>query len=1122
MDNYPKIYSINTVGIRQHYNADYLLHPIRTDFTGNNGVGKSIIADLMQLIFIPHRNDWKSGGTEDNNAKNLRKIETIPLQKEFIQFAYVFLNIERSKGKYVTIGVYIPRNTTPIRPFIISKNPDESNLKSYNTPLFSKDFISQKRILDIVKNNNELGKHLYDKYDLHLHSFYQSEEIKKYHQILYNNLILDIDLTISSNYQSFAKILQSFARAKTLNINKSNSLKEFLFEDNAYIKKLFDEQKEELIERMKQYRETDNQIQLLTQKQNALSELKKLETNKNEAFENYLKADTSFAYYEFLRKKQAKESNEKKLKKATQNKEKYKKEQEQLKINIQNTEIEYSKADKTYTALNEYNNLYRDYQDLNKEPNQINDKIIDLKGNKSKLEKNIENLSKQIEKVKSEIPSPYKIAEKEKLHKKFNEKLIRLKQFENFKSFTELENLQSEYEKNVNQYSQILQNIDNEIKSKHELLKLYTNNRSNSLFNWAIKNDKNLNIYQESILFYFKSIYTIKPDTYEKFVLNPDKLLNSDYELTENNGFWIRTGEINEFIPLVSKQVFRDTKTLKELIEKEKEQIKFEISNLKNDKNTIKQHDKDTLNKHNINSDFLQFPTFEQLEDLFNLYQENLKENFSTKNEDCKKEYESLLKLQGEKENEINRLSKELNDASKNIGKITKEIQEKEQHLKELQENINNKKEEIAKKKAEIDFEFETNQLKELIQDYKDKKDKSDKLRKKLNEKGEKVQEHLNLLTEEISSCQALKKTYETEFNRTKESIEWKINNFKEKLSYEFDNQTKEYSADEVKILKETFDKDIETYQKRYLEVLFQFEESKKNKEEIEKSEFSFPVLENVLLGSRIKHFDNISVELNELNQNMNQFIKLQKDIVLNVFTYVDSLYNEYKKQIEKLNMFFLNRKVSDDFTLNIEFKAKKSINKIDGKTEPIINWVRRMKESAKSRDIFSIETKSAEIKPEELIEKIVEKFYDAKTIDFNELINPKTYFELETKFIDKEGVPHPPSSGQGYTVIVLLCVARLAVIKKTDNVHKGIKFVILEEIGTLDDINFELATKDGFQVITMNPRPYSSYSEEGAYVHMLTKGKEDSVINYKPLSVFKKKGIQEDLQDYILNLAKK
>ena len=52
MIEYPRIFSLSTVGVRKHYNQDYLLHQVRTDFTGNNGIGKSLIADLFQLIFI--------------------------------------------------------------------------------------------------------------------------------------------------------------------------------------------------------------------------------------------------------------------------------------------------------------------------------------------------------------------------------------------------------------------------------------------------------------------------------------------------------------------------------------------------------------------------------------------------------------------------------------------------------------------------------------------------------------------------------------------------------------------------------------------------------------------------------------------------------------------------------------------------------------------------------------------------------------------------------------------------------------------------------------------------------------------------------------------------------------
>lgn len=52
MKKYPRIYSLSTVGIIHHQENDYIFHPARTDFIGDSGSGKSIIADLLQLIFV--------------------------------------------------------------------------------------------------------------------------------------------------------------------------------------------------------------------------------------------------------------------------------------------------------------------------------------------------------------------------------------------------------------------------------------------------------------------------------------------------------------------------------------------------------------------------------------------------------------------------------------------------------------------------------------------------------------------------------------------------------------------------------------------------------------------------------------------------------------------------------------------------------------------------------------------------------------------------------------------------------------------------------------------------------------------------------------------------------------
>ncbi|UVV55855.1 DNA repair protein Rad50 [Bacteroides fragilis] len=105
---FPRIYSLSTVGIRNHYNSDYRFHPFRTDFVGDSGVGKSIIADVLQLILVGER-EFKSA-TDSSSEREARKLI-------IERYGYVFLNIAIDTDKFIVIGMYI--SATSIDPFII-------------------------------------------------------------------------------------------------------------------------------------------------------------------------------------------------------------------------------------------------------------------------------------------------------------------------------------------------------------------------------------------------------------------------------------------------------------------------------------------------------------------------------------------------------------------------------------------------------------------------------------------------------------------------------------------------------------------------------------------------------------------------------------------------------------------------------------------------------------------------------------------------------------------------------------------------------------------------------------------------------------------------------------------
>jgi hypothetical protein len=121
----------------------------------------------------------------------------------------------------------------------------------------------------------------------------------------------------------------------------------------------------------------------------------------------------------------------------------------------------------------------------------------------------------------------------------------------------------------------------------------------------------------------------------------------------------------------------------------------------------------------------------------------------------------------------------------------------------------------------------------------------------------------------------------------------------------------------------------------------------------------------------------------------------------------------------------------------------------------------------------------------------------------------------------DDDGKQNSGSGGQAYTALALLCIGRLSIVQKQQEKHLGIRFIIIEELSNIDDTNFnifpQIAKRFGYQLITMTPKPFGSYTDEEWYLHMLVKGKEDKFRNYTPMSFFKTKSKNIELEEYLI-----
>ena len=103
MKKYPRIYSLSTVGIIHHQENDYIFHPARTDFIGDSGSGKSIITDLLQLIFV--------GASAFRSAtipvQGKREPDGLVLRSpgKSLDYGYAFVNIDVDLYKPLLAGL---------------------------------------------------------------------------------------------------------------------------------------------------------------------------------------------------------------------------------------------------------------------------------------------------------------------------------------------------------------------------------------------------------------------------------------------------------------------------------------------------------------------------------------------------------------------------------------------------------------------------------------------------------------------------------------------------------------------------------------------------------------------------------------------------------------------------------------------------------------------------------------------------------------------------------------------------------------------------------------------------------------------------------------------------------
>jgi len=291
--HYPHIQCLSTVGIIHHGNYDYEFNPWCTSFAGESGLGKSIIADLLQLIFVGPQKGIYESATQSTDDRSLEGLVLGEEQDRSKGIGYAFVTIAKAAGSYLTIGCYLEPGSHSAYPFVVQQSHDfKGDLTCFEQPLGFQAFLDAD---DLILPPTDCKKQLETRYQL-IAKFY-TNNFAAYHDCLYRNLILPLDAGSSlSTLRSYAKIIRSFARSGDL-VKKDADLKDFLFgtDKEKTIRKDYDQRVARMARDQIDYQRNETRLADTTARVASLRQLRKLESAAALAQREYLGAEVAYS-----------------------------------------------------------------------------------------------------------------------------------------------------------------------------------------------------------------------------------------------------------------------------------------------------------------------------------------------------------------------------------------------------------------------------------------------------------------------------------------------------------------------------------------------------------------------------------------------------------------------------------------------------------------------------------------------------------------------------------------------------------------------------------------------------------------------------------------------------------
>lgn len=1068
MKQYPRIHSLGAINIIHHQEFDYEFHPFRTDFTGESGVGKSIITDLIQLILIGSTYYKSSTKGSGDRPYNTLIIET----PDKGDYGYAYLNVEVAKENFLLVGSYIERRSKKTQSFIVQRslNFEQENFSPFDKPLKVEDFEKDNKWMTLqefdrhINTSNNLGCKIYNVF-------------KDFHEALHKNKILPIDVfTNKSDLVDYAKILQAFAR-RDINVKSDVNLQEFLHGKTAGA--MFYDEFQEAVKKMEdsivEHRKNHQEVLGIKKKNKLLKELRKLKVTKDNTFVKYNNLKYHFEYH--------------KLK--------------QINDDIKKLIRNYYAAVATIKALCTLKS--KTLQECDTKLIKLILEEEELKEGKDKLQTTVNFFSL----VDSALEKGFynTIEELKVFYKQYKENEVQINRYTQLKK-----QLQQQYlEENFNTldcnktFKEIVDFLDQKIVENEDAVTKYKelisfNDYENpkSMAYWVINQKRDFNPQEESTLRYFFDIETVKPEKIRKdikYLPNPDELLKllkkESYNL-EENGFWIELSGLHIFIENIETPIFKTSniEELKNIFESNNKDLSVKLKEKEASLRTLKK----------LRSFVLDHLTEPETD--LKIWSNR---NKLQKHTEAEKEiFLGFKEFDFDVEVEKYSLKETLISKFTNIKERLTETSKQVRYYESLQENL---------KPFEIHDISTSNNIKKIVTE--------EKIETNLisNIKITKEKFIVDFTTSHNNAVINLKiEDNLYELVESKDTKTTELETLKLKYSYVLHiDLEKQQSEEEYHTVEENFTTADDDYWTQLRAILIAY--NLIDKEAQTKGEHSFIQLAKLLFPSEV--FKNVLFEDDQILNGIEKYLEkiininatLNKNKLLAIKDILDKLKTEVRNQLETnkaIKRFFKEdyAKITGDTNASLVIKQSSTVS---------LNWIAEYLKKLAKVDIGlfdyqdSLNAKNKELPS--LKDKLLFAYQEfSKTpepnISVRRLLSPFSYYDLEYSIETKSGKRNSGSTGQTYTSIALLCIAKLSLKNNNYNNTKqipGLRFMAIDEaegIGSNFDMLSKIAKRFDYQIISLSINP-NKLKKENQYIYRLTKIEEEERANHHPSVIF-------------------